>query len=59
MLKLDIRVGESFAIGDGIVLSLEKKSGQLARIAIRADPSLKITKLREASAACEPKPTLY
>lgn len=45
MLKLDIRVGESVAIGDGVVLSLEKKSGQLARIAIRADPSLKIERL--------------
>ncbi|WP_278984079.1 carbon storage regulator [Sphingobium yanoikuyae] len=48
MLKLDIRVGESVTIGDGIVLSLEKKSGQLARIAIRADPSLKIRRLEQA-----------
>lgn len=45
MLKLDIRVGESVAIGDGVVLSLEKKSGQLARIAIRADPSLRIKRI--------------
>ena len=45
MLKLDVRVGESVEIGEGVVLTLEKKSGQLARIAIRADPGLKIRRL--------------
>ncbi|AYO76440.1 carbon storage regulator [Sphingobium yanoikuyae] len=45
MLKLDVRVGESVEIGDGVVLTLEKKSGQLARIAIRADPGLKIRRM--------------
>lgn len=59
MLKLDIRVGESFTVGDGIVLFLGRKSGQLARIAIRADPSLKIKKLKEASTESEPKSALY
>jgi sRNA-binding carbon storage regulator CsrA len=42
MLRLDVRVGESVAIGDGIVLTLEKKSGQLARIAFKVDPATKI-----------------
>lgn len=45
MLKLDIRVGESVAIGDGVILRLEKKSGQIARLAITADTSLAIRRL--------------
>lgn len=48
MLKLDIRVGESVAIGDDVIVTLEKKSGQLARIAIRASPAQKIQRLNGA-----------
>ncbi len=42
MMKFDVRVGQSLAIGDDIVLTVEKKSGQLARIAVRADPGKKV-----------------
>lgn len=44
MLVLDIRVGERVTIGDNIVLHLAKKSGQIARVVIEADPSLTIAK---------------
>jgi sRNA-binding carbon storage regulator CsrA len=46
MLKLDVRVGESVSIGDGVVITLEKKSGQLARIAFHADPKTRIRKMQ-------------
>ncbi|MED5545694.1 MAG: carbon storage regulator [Pseudomonadota bacterium] len=55
MLKLDIRIGESVSIGDNVVLRLEKKSGQLARIAIEADPSLKIQRGEPAPAPLPPR----
>lgn len=45
MLKIDIRVGETVAIGDDVLLRLESKSGQLARLAIRASPALKIQRI--------------
>lgn len=41
-MKIDVRVGESLAIGEGIILTLEKKSGQLARLSVRADPGMKV-----------------
>lgn len=41
-MKFDVRVGQSLAIGDGIILTVEKKSGQLARLSVRADPGLKV-----------------
>lgn len=44
MLKLDIKVGESIAIGD-VILRLEKKSGQLARVAIDHSPSVTVKRL--------------
>lgn len=42
MMKFDVRVGDSLQIGDDIVLTVEKKSGQLARLAVRADPGKKV-----------------
>lgn len=47
MLKLDIKVGESIAIGD-VILRLEKKSGQLARVAIDHAPSITVKRLPTA-----------
>lgn len=46
MLRMDVQVGESIEIGEGIVVTLEKKSGQTARIAVRADPGLKIRRMQ-------------
>lgn len=50
MLKLDLRVGESVRIGDVAVLTLEAKSGQIARIAIDADKAVPVTRVPHATA---------
>jgi hypothetical protein len=42
LMRFDIGVGEVIAIGDGLQLTLEHKSGRRARLVIRADPSLKV-----------------
>ncbi|MCE7797862.1 carbon storage regulator [Sphingobium sufflavum] len=42
MMKFDVRVGGQLQIGDGIILTVERKSGQLARISVDAPPALKV-----------------
>ena len=42
----DVRVGESLTIGDDVILTLERKSGQLARLTVRANPGLKVRLMR-------------
>ncbi|MBU9386633.1 carbon storage regulator [Burkholderia multivorans] len=42
MLKLDIKPGESVKIGDIAVITLEDKSGKVARLSIQADKSIPI-----------------
>ena len=37
VLKLEIRPGESISIGNYAVVTLEEKSGKIARLAIQAD----------------------
>lgn len=49
MLYLDIKVGESVTIGDNVVLTLEEKSGQVARLAFDADKSVSIGKQKTSS----------
>ncbi len=44
-LTLDIRVGESVAVGRGVTLTLEEKSGQRARVRFLADESVTIRKV--------------
>ncbi|HJV52782.1 MAG TPA: carbon storage regulator [Noviherbaspirillum sp.] len=51
MLKLDIRVGESIAIGSLATITLEHKSGQIARLAIHADKSIPVQRVQTASTA--------
>lgn len=51
MLKLDIKPGESVKIGDYAVITLEEKSGQVARLSIKADKSVPITRASPSSAA--------
>lgn len=43
MLVIDLKIGESVQIGDGVSIALMKKSGQIARLAIKADgaPAIK------------------
>ena len=50
MLKLDIRVGESVQIGAAVV-TLEQKSGQIARLAIKADKSVPVSRVTQPTTA--------
>lgn len=44
-LKRNVRVGESVSFDNGrVVVTLEAKTGQVARLSIRADESVKIDK---------------
>lgn len=51
MLKLDVRPGESIAVGDVAVITLERKSGKMARLSVRADKSVKIERIRRPGVA--------
>lgn len=50
MLKLELRVGESVKIGDAII-TLEDKSGKIARLAIQANKSVPIVRVPSVTAA--------
>lgn len=50
MLKLEIRVGESIKIGNATV-TLEEKSGKIARLSIEADKSIPIQRVQSTSMA--------
>lgn len=50
MLKIDLRPGEKLRIGDAVI-TLEQKSGQLARLVIDADKSIPVRKESEPNAA--------
>lgn len=45
MLKIDISPGESVRIGNNVLLTLEKKTGQVARLAFEADKSVPIRRI--------------
>lgn len=51
MLKIDLRPGESVSIGDIAVITLESKSGQIARLAIAADKSIPVSRTTSKSPA--------
>jgi len=50
LLKLELRVGESVKIGDAVV-TLEDKSGRIARLAIQADKSVPIHRVQPQTTA--------
>lgn len=50
MLRIDVRVGESLKIGEATI-TLEQKSGQVARLAIQADRSVPIQRVQQYSPA--------
>ena len=50
MLKLDLKVGESVRVGDAII-TLEEKSGKVARISFQADRSVPIKRVHHGRAA--------
>lgn len=47
MLKLDLRPGESITVGSATI-TLESKSGQVARLSIQADKSVPIHRVGQA-----------
>ena len=51
MLKLEIRPGESIAIGNVAVVTLEEKSGKIARLAIQADKSVPVSRVQAQNTA--------
>jgi sRNA-binding carbon storage regulator CsrA len=51
MLKLDLRVGETVAIGEFARITVEAKSGKLARLAIQADRNVPIRRIGSATPA--------
>lgn len=50
MLKLDLKVGESVKIGNAVV-TLEDKSGKIARLAIQAGKDVPIQRLQHTPTA--------
>lgn len=48
MLRIDLRPGEGVRVGDNVIVRLEQKSGNRARISVEADRSIAIEKLDES-----------
>lgn len=53
MLKLDLNVGQSIQIGDNVTLTLEKKTGQVARLSFNADRSVPIRRVSSDTGAAK------
>lgn len=51
MLKIELRPGESVSIGGIAIVTLEEKSGKVARLAIKADKSVKVDRVSRPTAA--------
>lgn len=51
MLKLDLKPGESVRIGDYAVITMEEKSGKVARLSIQADKSIPIDRVNATTPA--------
>lgn len=51
MLKLDIKPGESVKIGDMAVITLEEKSGKVARLSIQAAKEIPIRRVNSLTTA--------
>jgi sRNA-binding carbon storage regulator CsrA len=51
MLRINLKVGESVRIGDFAVITLEEKSGKVARLAINADRAVPVTRVQPNTAA--------
>lgn len=52
MLKIELKPGQSLAIGDAIV-TLEEKSGQVARLAVQADKSIPVHRIQSGSSVAQ------
>lgn len=50
-LRIDLKPGESVSIGTLAIVTLEEKSGKLARLSIQADRSVPINRINTPTAA--------
>lgn len=50
LLRIDIKPGESIRIGDAVI-TLEEKTGKLARLAIEADKKVPVSRVQRQSTA--------
>jgi sRNA-binding carbon storage regulator CsrA len=46
MLRIDLKIGQSIKIGDGITITLDDKTGKTAKLAIEADPSIRVQRVQ-------------
>jgi hypothetical protein len=51
VLKIELKPGEAVSIGDLAVITLEEKSGKIARIAIEAEKSVPVQRVARPTAA--------
>lgn len=51
LLRIDIKPGESVKIGEYAVITLEEKSGKIARLAIEADRKVQVSRTQRHSTA--------
>ena len=51
LLKIELRPGEAVSIGDLAVITLEEKSGKIARIAIEADKAVPVQRIEKPTTA--------
>lgn len=51
MITIDLKVGETLRIGDVAMITMQQKSGQLARLTVDADSSVQIKKVQHHSPA--------
>jgi hypothetical protein len=49
-LYVEVKVGDSIAVGDGVVLTLEHKSGQRARMLVVSDGCARINVIKRQPA---------
>lgn len=49
MLKIDMKVGDSIRIGDYATITLDDKSGKIARLSIQADKSIPVSREQRQS----------
>lgn len=52
MLKIELRPGEAISIGNAVV-TLEAKSGQVARLSVQADKSIPVSRVRQQGSVAQ------
>lgn len=52
MLRIELKPGEAISIGNAVV-TLESKSGQVARLAIQADKSIPVQRVQQQGSVAQ------